>query len=157
MAFIQKWNDGKTEREKKREQMWNGILEKAGIKKGSQRTPLSGFIRYEIVVQQCFKRAEHALVLLFTGSTLSIIETNALVEQQPDGRSDNQVSVTVCLVAVSYTHLDVYKRQIEYSPSSAAHHCSVTAGQNAMRPARMAITASTAQAIVSTSSMLAWS
>ena len=26
MAFIQKWNDGKTEREKKREQMWNGIL-----------------------------------------------------------------------------------------------------------------------------------
>lgn len=33
MAFIQKWNDGKTEREKKREQMWNGILEKAGIKK----------------------------------------------------------------------------------------------------------------------------
>ena len=46
---------------------------------------------------------------------------------------------------------------IEYSPSSAAHHCSVTAGQNAMRPSRMAITASTAQAIVSTSSMLAWS
>ena len=33
MAFIQKWNDGKAEREKKREQMWNGILEKAGIKK----------------------------------------------------------------------------------------------------------------------------
>ena len=33
MAFIQKWNDGKTEREKKREQMWNVILEKAGIKK----------------------------------------------------------------------------------------------------------------------------
>ena len=33
MAFIQKWNDGKTEREKKREKMWNGILEKAGIKK----------------------------------------------------------------------------------------------------------------------------
>ena len=33
MAFIQKWNDGKTERDKKREQMWNGILEKAGIKK----------------------------------------------------------------------------------------------------------------------------
>ena len=33
MAFIQKWNDGKTEREKKREQMWNRILEKAGIKK----------------------------------------------------------------------------------------------------------------------------
>ena len=29
MAFIQKWNDGKAEREKKREQMWNGILEKA--------------------------------------------------------------------------------------------------------------------------------
>ena len=46
---------------------------------------------------------------------------------------------------------------IEYSPSSAAHHCSVTAGQNAMRPSRMAITASTAQAIVSTSSMPAWS
>lgn len=33
MAFIKKWNDGKAEREKKREQMWNGILEKAGIKK----------------------------------------------------------------------------------------------------------------------------
>ena len=33
MTFIQKWNDGKAEREKKREQMWNGILEKAGIKK----------------------------------------------------------------------------------------------------------------------------
>ncbi len=33
MAFIQKWNDGKAEQEKKREQMWNGILEKAGIKK----------------------------------------------------------------------------------------------------------------------------
>ena len=33
MAFIQKWNDGKAELEKKREQMWNGILEKAGIKK----------------------------------------------------------------------------------------------------------------------------
>lgn len=33
MAFIQKWNDGKAEREKKREQMWKGILEKAGIKK----------------------------------------------------------------------------------------------------------------------------
>lgn len=33
MAFIQKWNDGKEEREKKREQIWNGILEKAGIKK----------------------------------------------------------------------------------------------------------------------------
>ena len=33
MAFIQKWNDGKVEREKKREQIWNGILEKAGIKK----------------------------------------------------------------------------------------------------------------------------
>ena len=33
MAFIQKWNDGKAEREKKREQMWNGILEKAGIRK----------------------------------------------------------------------------------------------------------------------------
>ena len=45
--------------------------------------------------------SEHALVLLFTGSKLSIIETNAIVEQQLDGRSDNQVSVT----AVSYTHL----------------------------------------------------
>ena len=33
MAFIQKWNDGKAEREKKREQILNGILEKAGIKK----------------------------------------------------------------------------------------------------------------------------
>ena len=33
MAFIQKWNDGKAEREKQREQMWTGILEKAGIKK----------------------------------------------------------------------------------------------------------------------------
>ena len=37
MAFIQKWNDGKAEREKKREQMWNGILEKAGIKKKSKK------------------------------------------------------------------------------------------------------------------------
>ena len=33
MEFILKQNDGKAEREKKREQMWNGILEKAGIKK----------------------------------------------------------------------------------------------------------------------------
>ena len=37
MAFIQKWNDGKAEREKKREQMWNGILEKAGIKKEEKK------------------------------------------------------------------------------------------------------------------------
>ena len=33
MAFIQKWNDGKTESEKKLELLWNGILEKSGIKK----------------------------------------------------------------------------------------------------------------------------
>ena len=37
MAFIQKWNDGKAEREKKREQIWNGILKKAGIKKKSKK------------------------------------------------------------------------------------------------------------------------
>ena len=37
MAFIQKWNDGKAEREKKREQMWKGILEKAGIKKEEKK------------------------------------------------------------------------------------------------------------------------
>ena len=33
MASIQNWNDGTAEREKQREQMWNGILEQAGIKK----------------------------------------------------------------------------------------------------------------------------
>lgn len=32
MEFIRKWKEEKEEREKKREQMWNGILEKAGIK-----------------------------------------------------------------------------------------------------------------------------
>ena len=33
MAFIQKWNDGKAEREKKREQIWHWIMQQAGIKK----------------------------------------------------------------------------------------------------------------------------
>ena len=46
---------------------------------------------------------------------------------------------------------------MEYSPRSAMLSCKVTAGQNGMRPARMANTPSTAHASVNTTSMLVWS
>ena len=61
-------------------------------------TEFRGFIRSEIVVQQGFERTERILVLLFAGNKLPVIETDAIVEQQLDGRSDNQVAVAICLV-----------------------------------------------------------
>ena len=61
-------------------------------------TEFRGFIRSEIVVQQGFERTERILVLLFAGNKLPVIETDAIVEQQLDGRSNNQVAVAICLV-----------------------------------------------------------
>lgn len=61
-------------------------------------TEFRGFIRNEIVIQQGFERTERILVLFFAGNELSVIETDAIVEQQFDGRSDNQVTVAICLV-----------------------------------------------------------
>ena len=61
-------------------------------------TEFRGLIRREIVVQQSFERTERILVLFFAGNELSVIETDAIVEQQLDGRSNNQVAVAICLV-----------------------------------------------------------
>lgn len=61
-------------------------------------TEFRGFIRSEIVVQQGFERTERILVLLFAGNELPVIKTDTIVEQQLDGRSNNQVAVAICLV-----------------------------------------------------------
>ena len=44
-----------------------------------RRTEFRGFVRREIVVQQCFERTKCIFVILFTGNELQVLETDAVV------------------------------------------------------------------------------
>ena len=63
------------------------------------------------------KRYQEAAKLIEKGKAYSIEEAVALVKETSKVKFDAAVDVAFRLGAVSYTHLDVYKRQEEYRGS----------------------------------------
>ena len=66
-----------------------------------RRAKFQGLVRFEIIVQQGFEGRERILILFFTGNELPVVETDAIVQQQFDGRSDNGIAVLSVAPSIS--------------------------------------------------------